>query len=267
MARRFYVDMPWGQMHGLRAGKGPPVALLHSSPLSSDFLRPQVMALAQAGFTAIAFDTPGYGGSDGILPTPESLDDYAAAMHDAMAALGHDRFGLYGSATGGQIALALARRAPLAISRLVVDNVAHIAPGLRAAWAADYFPDIAPKNDGAHLQLIWEMCARQATRFPWHIEAPARKPVPPPGVLNAMALGFLRAGPDYDRAYRLALAAEDAASLAGLTTPTALIDWVDSPLRPELHALIAQGLPACVSVVKAGPGVSARLAAIISAFT
>jgi pimeloyl-ACP methyl ester carboxylesterase len=266
MARRFYVDMPWGQIHGQRAGEGPPVALLHSSPQSSDFLAPQVMALAQAGFSAIALDTPGYGGSDQLASTPESLGDFADAIGKAMAALGHNRFGLYGTATGGQIALALARQAPQAVSRLVVENIAHIAPELRAAWAAGYFPSIAAQADGAHLQLIWDMCAKQATRFPWHIESPARRPPPPLAALNAMALGFLRAGPDYDCAYRLAFAAEDAASFNGLTTPAVLIDWVDSAVRPEVRALIAQGLPACVRVVEAGPGLAARLAAIVAAF-
>lgn len=265
MPRRFYVDLPWGQMHGLCAGDGPPVALLHPSPMSCEFLRPHVTALADAGFGAVALDTPGYGGSD-PLPEAKSLADYAEAIAAAMAALGHDRFALYGTATGGQIALTLARRAPDKISRLVVENIAHIAPQTRAAWEAGYFPDLSPRADGAHLQLIWEMCAKQATRFPWHIDAPARKPMPPPAALGAMALGFLRAGPNYDRAYRLAFAAEDATSFAGLTTPTVLVDWADSAVRPEVLALIAAGLPACVRVIEAGPGLPARLEAIVAAF-
>jgi pimeloyl-ACP methyl ester carboxylesterase len=266
MPRRFYVDLPWGQMHGLRAGDGPPVALLHPSPLSSDFLAPHVAALADAGFDAIALDTPGYGGSDRFPAPAESLAPYAGAVCDAMAALGHRQFSVYGAATGGQIALALVRQSPGAVERLVLENIAHIAPETRAVWVADYFPDLTPQPDGAHLNRIWDMCAKQATRFPWHIEAPARKPMPPPAALAAMALGFLRAGPDYDRAYRLAFAAEDAASFDGLTTPTVLIDWVDSPVRPEAHALIAQGLPGCVRVVEAAAGLPGRLAAIVAAF-
>lgn len=265
MTRRFYVDLDWGQMHGLRAGEGPPVALLHPSPLSAAFIAPQIEAVAAAGFTAIGLDTPGYGGSDPLPDDAPTLATYAQAVTDAMAALGFARFGLYGAATGAQIGLALARRAPEKISRLVIESIAHVPAETRAAWEDAYFPDLTPRADGGHLTTIWEMCAKQATRFPWHLDAPARKPLPPVGALNAMALGFLRAGPDYDRAYRRAFQAEDAASFDGLTTPTILIDWVDSALRPECHGLIAQGLPACVRVTEAGPGLPARLAAIQAA--
>jgi non-heme chloroperoxidase len=45
-------------------GEGRPVVLLHGWPLSADMWDPQMMALAEAGYRAIAYDRRGFGRSD-----------------------------------------------------------------------------------------------------------------------------------------------------------------------------------------------------------
>lgn len=264
MISRHLVTLPWGQIQVRFAGAGRPVALLHASPLHAGFLRPQIEALAQAGFCAIGIDTPGYGGSD-PLPRADSLDDYAHAITAAMAALGHNAFALYGTATGAQIALALAKAAPTTVERLVLDNCGHFDPALRAAWESGYFPDLSPRPDGAHLAQIWDMCVKQTTRFPWHLDGPASPP-PPLAMLQDMARAYLECGAGYDRAYRLAFHAEDRASFDGLTIPTVLIDWEGSVVRAQIQDLIGLGLPPCVRVATAGSGLHARLEVIVAAF-
>lgn len=264
---RRYVDTASGQLHVREAGAGAPVLCLHPSPLHAGFLTPQISALAQAGLRAIGVDTPGHGASD-PLPQADRLEDYADALLALADAMELGVFGVYGNATGAQLALALARRAPTRIDRLVLDNCGHFDPDLRAEWEPHYFPDLVPQADGAHLTQIWGMCLHQMTRFPWHIDdGVTDRPAPPLEVLQAMALAFQLAGPDYDRAYRLAFRSEDITSFAGLTTPTVLIDWDSSVVRAQVRALIDQGLPPCVRVAPAGPGLPARLAAITSAFT
>ena len=52
-------------MHYRVAGSGPPLFLLHPSPLSSAFMEPLMRRLA-GRVTAIAPDTPGFGDSDPI---------------------------------------------------------------------------------------------------------------------------------------------------------------------------------------------------------
>lgn len=262
--KRAYVDVPWGQAHVRFAGAGRPVILLHASPLHAGFVAPQIEALSPACL-AIGIDTPGYGASDPLPASATTLDDYADAILQIITALGHQRVTLYGTATGAQIALAAAKRAPARIERLVLENCGHFDPALRAQWEAGYFPDVSPRADGGHLGDIWSMCVKQMTRFPWHLEAsPDAPPAAPPSVdaLQAMTLAYLQAGPAYARAYRLAFHAEDAASFSGLTTPTVLIDWESSVVRTQIHALIAAGLPACVHVLPAAQGMPARLAAV-----
>jgi hypothetical protein len=44
-----------------------------------------------------------------------------------------------------------------------------------------------------------------------------------------------------------------------------LIDWEGSIVRREVLALIAEGLPSCVRVVRAGASVEARMEALVEA--
>jgi len=81
-----------------------------------------------------------------------------------------------------------------------------------------------------------------------------------------MANHFLLATPSYDLAYRLAFHAENAGSFVGLTVPTVFIDWEGSIVRREAQALIAEGLPSCVTVMTAASSMEARFDAVAAAF-
>ena len=266
---RGYAGAPGAQLHYRTLGDGPPVILLHSSPLSSAFMLGQLQALADAGHRAIALDTPGYGQSDPLPAPPQSLTDYARAFLAGIDAMGVDRFGLYGTATGAQLALALARLAPHRITRLVLDNCALFTEAQVADWEARYFPDLTPRADGSHMTKVWEVASRQFVSFPWFSTAPEHqlhRPPAPLAVVQSMANHFLTATPGYDTAYRLAFHAENARSFEGLVVPTVLIDWEGSIVRREVQALVDEGLPPCVRVVSAGAKVEERFAAIVQGF-
>lgn len=266
---RGYAGAPGAQLHYRTLGDGPPVILLHSSPLSSAFMLGQLQALADAGHRAIALDTPGYGQSDPLPAPPQSLTDYARAFLAGIDAMGVDRFGLYGTATGAQLALALARLAPHRITRLVLDNCALFTEAQVADWEARYFPDLRPRADGSHMTKVWEVASRQFVSFPWFSDAPEhqlRRPPAPLAVVQSMADHFLMATPGYDAAYRLAFHAENARSFEGLAVPTVLIDWEGSIVRREVQALVAEGLPPCVRVVTAGTSPAERFGAIVQGF-
>ena len=265
---RRYITLPDGQqLHLHEAGSGSAVVLLHASPLNAGFLAPQITALA-AGHHAMALDTPGYGQSDPLPVPAQSIDDYARRMLEALSADGHQTFAVYGTATGAQIGLAMARLAPARITRLVLDNCCHFPPDVRAVWEADYFPDLTPQPDGSHWRRAWEIAEAQFRHFPWHIQTPETAvpaPPPPAAFTTAMAMGFMAARPAYDAAYRCAFRQEDATSFDGLSVPTVLLDWEGSLVRPYIHALIDAGLPDCVDVRVAGPRLEDRLAAIVAA--
>lgn len=91
-------------------GSGRPVVLVHGWPLSADSWDAQALALADAGFRAIAYDRRGFGRSD----QPWSGYDYdtlADDLADVMAATGADNDAvLVGfSMGGGEVARYMSR--------------------------------------------------------------------------------------------------------------------------------------------------------------
>ena len=90
-------------------GSGPLIVLCHGWPESWYSWRHQIPALANAGYTAVAFDVRGYGESD----KPHAVEAYtlkelAADVVGIGDALGFERFITIGHDWGGPIALTTA---------------------------------------------------------------------------------------------------------------------------------------------------------------
>ncbi len=266
MSRRAYVDLAGGrQTHCRFAGGGAPLILLHPSPLSSAFMEP-VMRVLPPGVEAIAPDTPGYGASDPLAEPAGNLAAYVDWLRELLDTLGHERAGIYGSATGAQIAIEFARARPEATLFLVLDNIAHFTATEREAMPRRYFPDLAPKRDGSHLRAAWEMVGALWQWFPWYEQDEAHRigapGAVPPETLQAALLDYLRAGPDYARAYRAALQNEDAARLLEVKVPVRVIRWQGSILRQYSDRYDAFEWPAHIRMAHCGPAMEQRLAAI-----
>ena len=91
-----------------QGGQGPAVLLLHGYPQTSacwHLVAPQLVA---AGYTVIAPDLRGYGGSDkpatDAAHAPYSKRAMAQDLALLMTAMGHDRFHLVGHDRGGRVA-------------------------------------------------------------------------------------------------------------------------------------------------------------------
>jgi len=91
-------------------GSGRPVILIHGWPLSADSWDPQMMALADAGFRAIAYDRRGFGRS-GQPWSGYDYDTLADDLADVMKATGADQDAtIVGfSMGGGEVARYMAR--------------------------------------------------------------------------------------------------------------------------------------------------------------
>ncbi len=111
------------------AGDGVAVVLLHGVGSGSASWEGQLDGLG-AGYRVIAWDAPGYGGSDALDGETPVVADYARAAVDLLDALDLDRVHLVGHSLGALIAAAFAARRA---DRLVTLTLADPSAGYAAA--------------------------------------------------------------------------------------------------------------------------------------
>ncbi len=113
------IETPGLRFSGLRAGEGPLVLVLHGFPDHAPSMIPLVVALAQAGFTAVAPYLRGYAPS---APAPDGRYDVATLGRDVPAlvhSLGFTRTHIVGHDWGAAIAYSAAIQAPSCVASLV----------------------------------------------------------------------------------------------------------------------------------------------------
>jgi pimeloyl-ACP methyl ester carboxylesterase len=158
MARRLYVDGPFGQTHLRMAGQETPgrspLVCFHLSPLSSRLYERFIDRIAEGGGCAVAIDTPGFGMSD-APPTAPMISDYSRAMLAAIDALGiAGPVDLMGYHTGSMIAADLAASHPSRVRRLVLVSAPIFTEAEREHLRQHYGP-VPPRLDGSHLVERW----------------------------------------------------------------------------------------------------------------
>jgi pimeloyl-ACP methyl ester carboxylesterase len=105
---------------------GRVVVLLHAFPLSARMWEAQ-LAEVPDGWRFIAPDFAGFGGTDDRADGSTALDDYADDVVTMLDALDVHHAGVAGLSLGGYVTLAIARRAPDRITRLILADTK--APG------------------------------------------------------------------------------------------------------------------------------------------
>lgn len=170
--RRRYVDGRYGQLHlreaGADAGGRRPVLLLHQNPSTSFEYEPLMRALA-TDRRVFAFDTPGYGNSDGP-PEPLSMEAYAAAMADSLAAVGlgsDNPFDVYGFHTGALLAIELALARPDAVRQIALTGIPMRSPAERAEALAKAQKPVVVDEEGTFAtglaRQLWDYVVVQRT--------------------------------------------------------------------------------------------------------
>lgn len=264
--QRAFLTIDDRQLHYRVGGDGAPVVMLHPSPLSSAAVMPMGRALARH-FRVYAFDTPGYGQSEPPASRPASLDDYLPGFAAAFDALGLARVCLYGAATGAQFAVEFAKRYPERVALVVLDSAGHIGADECERVVRDYFPDVAPRGDGAHLATLWHMVRDLGVFFPWCDRRATRRiarDLAPPETMQSMLVDYLRAGEGYDWAYRPAFYNERADRAQGVTVPAVLMRWEGSVVLRITDELIAAGLPPNYHVLRLGPSMEERIDGLVN---
>ena len=111
MIERSFVSISSGPVHVAACGAGRPILLLHQTPRSWDEFR-EVLPLLGEKYRAIAMDTVGFGDSHPLPAGLDSIEAWAAAAHEVLAALGHRSATVLGHHTGAAIAIEMAASRP-----------------------------------------------------------------------------------------------------------------------------------------------------------
>jgi pimeloyl-ACP methyl ester carboxylesterase len=213
------VDLPHGQVSLARMGTGPPVVLLHQTPRSWDEYRDVLPRLAEAGHAAIAFDTPGFGGSAPV-PGEPTIAAWASVLHDALDALGRDEVAVVGHHTGGVVAVELARQRPVRVRALALSSTPLTDAEYRSAP-----PDESAVDVGEDAETL------RASRAGFY-------PPDRPDLLDRYAADAVRAGPLARAGHHIVGAYQMEHAIGALTMPVLLIGAThDDFAYPQLPRL------------------------------
>lgn len=158
---RGYVGTRWGQLHYSSTGSGDQAfVLLHETPLNHAVFQ-RLVPLLDGQYRVVAFDSPGYGESDGPSG-PASAEEYAKILTEGIEALDLDRVILYGVHTGGTFAVQLAATLGDRADGLALTGVPYYTEEIRKARRVRAIPPTA--GDGSHLldSFDWEPAAYDA---------------------------------------------------------------------------------------------------------
>ncbi len=256
-------------LHYRVAGAGPPLFLLHPSPLSSSFMVPLMRRLGQR-VTAIAPDTPGFGESQPLHSRQGEVADLAPFVEAMIAlreAMGLKQVAVYGSATGAQIAIEWAKADAGAVCGVILDNAASFTAAERERIMDGYFPDLTPTADGGYLARAWQAAHDGTLFFPWQSPEHARRlgtRFGPVAAIDATAKGYLAAGPCYQVAYRAAFRNERAERAQSVRAPMVVLRWQGSILKPWSDRFDDYGWGDNVVMAHCGPTVEERWACLES---
>ncbi len=106
------------------AGQGPALVLLHGISSGSGSWVNQLTQLATT-FRVIAWDAPGYGGSEALAQPEPKAADYASALYGLLQALDVARPMIVGHSLGAMMASAYAQAYPQGYAGLVLANPAQ----------------------------------------------------------------------------------------------------------------------------------------------
>jgi pimeloyl-ACP methyl ester carboxylesterase len=138
------------RIHLLEAGEGPMVLLCHGFPELAYAWRHQLVALAEAGYHAVAIDMLGYGRSSKPATVDTRITVQLRTLIGVVRACGHETAAIVGHDMGAPVAWSVAWMRPDVFDAVVGVSVPFGARGLMA-WPGDSFGELAPSEIEARI--------------------------------------------------------------------------------------------------------------------
>ncbi len=226
------------------AGDGVPVVVLHGIGSGSASWAGQLDGLGP-GYRVIAWDAPGYGGSDPLAGATPAVADYAAAVADLLDALDLDSVHLVGHSLGALIAAAFAARRA---DRLLSLTLANPTAGYAASGEQVRIDGLA-----ARIGAIDDLgpAGMAASRAPAVLSPDA-----PPGALEKIRAVMAGLRPDgFKQAARMMYSTDIHDDARSVTVPALVMCGSADSVTPEhLARAIASAIPGAAYTTLDGLG-------------
>jgi len=261
-----FIDVKGIKIHYRTSGWGTPIILLHASPRSGKMLE-KFGDMLSNHFNVIIPDLPGYGYSESIPQKVTMMDDVVPYLKDFISGIHLKKPYIYGTATGAQLGIAFALKHANEMKCLYLDNPAHFSEEEYNQISENYFIDLTPKENGSHLQNLWNHVRDSMIYFPWfdHSQKSQFSSVEPSSsVISEIANEYLVAGIRYDELYRAAFLHERVEKIQQLTVPTIIFKWRASILLKYIDRLLSFQLPDNVKIVETEKDILERYKKMVS---
>lgn len=244
------VDIAGGQLRVRRNTDAPgrTVVVQHDAASAADTVDPVSRSLIGRR-PVLAIDLPGHGESDDLIADADvSVPRHAAAVREALDALGLDAVDFHGMWGGGLVGLELAKQAPARVRRLVMSDVLWFDADTTRELQANYTPEIVVDWYGGHLLQAWHMLRDQGLFWPWYERTRKgilwRDPQVDPEMVHRRVTNLFKAPRKWRLAYQAHFAYPLQAELRAARVPTLLCAPAWDPQQPHtLEASRATGRP------------------------
>ncbi len=205
----------------------PPLILLHGLGGASPSWENQLDHFGQTR-RVVAWDCPGYGGSDHLgIPTPD-LDEFAAALAELLDAIEIQHADMVGHSMGGAIAPRFAIRNPGRVRRLVLSCT-------RAGFRQ--------RDPGSFAQRVAELKTLSAEEFGRRRAESMTSPAAPEAVRSKVAAIAAEARlSGYEAAVHMLMHADNTDLLGELEVPTLVLSATDDRVATAAEAEHLTGL-------------------------
>ena len=235
---RDFVRIDEGQVHYRAVGDVTsgirPLVLIHASPASAYNLQPLMGKLGQLRDQPLyAPDTLGNGDSCPAQMEVPDIAYYAGAVGRQLDTLGVPEVDIYGTHTGGSIAMELAIQQPERVKRVIIDGVGLYSEEEKADMLANYTPEIMLDHEGTQFNWAWHFVRDQNFFFPWYkrdAEHQRKGAIDNPNALNDVVVEVLKSITTYHHAYRAAFRYPKKDRLALIAQPVLMIYETTDPL-------------------------------------
>tara|TARA_Y100000590_G_scaffold468618_2_gene652164 strand:- start:548 stop:1387 length:840 start_codon:yes stop_codon:yes gene_type:complete len=237
--KRRFLNLEEGQIHYRELGNSSDAAptllvMLHASPSSSLSLKPLINALGSYDCLPIyAPDTPGNGDSFKPNLGEPDISYYAEILIKQMEKLGQNKIDVYGTHTGGSIAIELAIQKPELVNKLIVDGIGMYSEEDKNDMLKNYAPEIKPDLMGSQINWAWHFIRDQNFFFPWYkrnFENQRKNGITSPRGMHYTTVELLKSIDSYHHAYRAAFRYPKKQKLNQVNQPILILYEKNDPL-------------------------------------